>query len=637
MSSQAPNPRQFRRTLFTLGLWTSVVVRADAPLPAGLTFIPGPVNGAIVERGGRALVIYGDPESRGLTADGVLLAHARRDVVWAARDLVGQGARLIAPAGEAGWLTEPQRFWDGWRDRRFHDYAQQTSRIPGTPLPVSRTVGEGDVVRWENLDFRVLGTPGYTRGAVSYLVEIDGRKIAFTGDLIRDDGKLQDLFSLQDAIPEAGIGGYHGWAGRLGALMVSLDRIAAEQPDLLIPLRGPVIDDPEEAIRRLGDRIRAVYANYLSIDALRWYFKDEHIRTKARRVLGPDARIDWMPMAETLPLPPEILAIANARLLLAQDGSGFLIDCGSTGIIDALRRLRAAGRLTSLEHVLVTHYHDDHTDALPALVAEFGARVHACGSLIDLIERPGDYRLPCLTRNPTPVTAPHQDGDSWRWKEFRLTLFDFPGQTLHHNALLVEQDHGWAALFAGDSFTPSGIDDYCLQNRNILRAGHGYLACLDRLEQLPPGCLLLNQHVEPAFRFSPDQILRMRRTLEERILLLRELLPFDDPNFGLDDTWAAFHPYWIAPPTGEPVRLTLRLTNHSPRPQTFRIAFHAPPGFGLETTGILTVPPHTDGRLPLTVQIPDPPPAGRQIVTADIQWDGHRLRRWTEAVLDLQP
>jgi pimeloyl-ACP methyl ester carboxylesterase len=151
--------------------------------------------------------------------------------------------------------------------------------------------------------------------------------------------------------------------------------------------------------------------------------------------------------AETLPLPAAIIPISNSRLILAADRSGFLVDCGGTDIIDELRKLRAAGKLTSVEHVYVTHYHDDHTDALPKLVAEFGAKVHDCGSLIDLIERPGDYRLPCLTKNPTPVTATHRHGETWSWKEYQLTIFDFPGQTLHHNALLVEREGGWVYRF----------------------------------------------------------------------------------------------------------------------------------------------------------------------------------------------
>ena len=61
-----------------------------------------------------------------------------------------------------------------------------------------------------------------------------------------------------------------------------------------------MIRNPEKAIENLIRRIRAFYANYLSIDALRWYFGDDHILAKARRVLGPDPKVEWMPMAETV-------------------------------------------------------------------------------------------------------------------------------------------------------------------------------------------------------------------------------------------------------------------------------------------------------------------------------------------------
>jgi glyoxylase-like metal-dependent hydrolase (beta-lactamase superfamily II) len=523
------------------------------------------------------------------------------------------------------------------REKRFHDYAQQSTRIPAEAISVNRTVKEGDLIAWEGLSIRVLDTPGYTRGAVSYLVELGGKKVAFTGDLIRDDGKLQDLFSLQDAIPSAKIGGYHGWAGRLGELMVSLDRIAAEKPDMLVPLRGPVISDPLPAIARLQTRIRAVYSNYLSIDALRWYFKDDHILAKARRVIGSDARIDWMPMAETLPLPDAIIAISNSRLILANDRSGFLVDCGGTNIIDQLRKLRATGKLTSIDHVFVTHYHDDHTDALPALVTEFGAKVHACGSLVDVIERPGDYRLPCLTRNPTPVTARHRDSDTWKWKDYQLTILDHPGQTLHHNALLVEQKGGWSAFFAGDSFTPSGIDDYCLQNRNILHENQGFFRCLDQLKKLPENCLILNQHVEPAFRFTSAQLTRMRETLLERIPLLAELLPFEDPNYGLDESWVVFRPYWSTVRRGETAQIALRIMNHSARSRTFRSVVRGPQGFVVRGVEPVRIAAHTEGTLKMTVRAPGDCPAGAHVIVTDILRDEVELREWTEAVLEVVP
>jgi glyoxylase-like metal-dependent hydrolase (beta-lactamase superfamily II) len=605
--------------------------------PPGLTVATGSVNGVFLERNGESLAVYGDPSGKRPTPDTVLLTHARRDAIWAARAPAKQGAKVVAPEKEAELLNQPEKFWGELREKRFHDYAQQSTKVPVEPIPVSRTVKGGDSIPWADLSIRVLDTPGYTRGAVSYVVEIEGRKAAFTGDLVRDDGKLQDLFSLQDAIREAKIGGYHGWAGRLGEVVASLDRVAAEKPDVLVPLRGPVIRNPVAAISRLQSRIRLVYSNYLSIDALRWYFKEDHIRAKARRVMGPAAQIDWMPMAETLRLPETIIPISNSRLILAADRSGFLVDCGGTGIVNELRKLRATGKLTSVEHVFVTHYHDDHTDALPTLVAEFGAEVHACGSLIDLIERPGDYRLPCLTKNPTTVTAKHTERDTWRWKEYQFTIFDYPGQTLHHNALLVEQSGGWSAFFVGDSFTPSGIDDYCLQNRNLLHEGQGYFRCLDQLVKLPAGCMVLNQHVEPAFRFSPAQVSQMRETLRRRIPLLTDLLPFDDPNYGLDEGWAVLHPYWLKLRPGETAELAMRITNHSPRERSFRTAIRAPDGFRVTGVAPTRIAKHEDGLIKMTVQVPRDCRPGLNVIVADVGWDGGELREWTEAVVEVLP
>jgi neutral ceramidase len=611
--------------------------RQPNQLPSGLSLVPGAVNGVIINRLGKSLAIYGYPSGEQSVPDLLLLTHARRDVTWAAETLARRGAPVVAPERESDSLTHPEQFWDNLREKRFHDYAQQTTRMPVNPIPVSRTVKPGDTVNWADLNFRVIDTPGYTRSAVSYVVNFDGKKVAFTGDLIRDDGKLQDLFSLQDAIPDAKIGGYHGWAGRLGDLMTSLDRMAAEEPDLLVPCRGPIIHDPSAAIGRLKARIRAAYSNYLSIDALRWYFKDDHMRAKANRVLGTNAQIDWMPMGETLPLPEFIIPISNSRLILSSNHAGFLVDCGGTGIIEELRKLRSAGKLKSLDHVFVTHYHDDHTDALPALVSEFGSRVHACGSLIDLIERPGDYRLPCLTKNPTAVTAKHHDHETWLWAEYQLTIYDYPGQTLHHNALSVEGPHGWSAFFVGDSFTPSGIDDYCLQNRNFLHPGQGFFKCLDLLEQLPKDCLLLNEHVEPAFRFTPAQVARMREILARRISLLTDLFPYDDPNFGLDDSWAELHPYWIKLRSGASAPLTLRITNHSPHPGTFRAAIQTPKQIQVGPTAPIRVATQADGYSQTTVAVAPNCPPGLYVITADVGQMDFELRQWTEAVIEVEP
>jgi glyoxylase-like metal-dependent hydrolase (beta-lactamase superfamily II) len=610
---------------------------AEERLAPGLILVPGTANGAVLDRDGKSLAFYGDPRAAPAKAEMVLFTHARRDVTWAGRPLVAAGAKAVVPEKEADLFRRPETFWAALREKRFHDYDQQSTRVPVEPIAVERAVRGGDSIEWRGLAIRVLDTPGYTRGAVTYLLDLDGKRIAFAGDIIRDDGKIQDLYSLQDAIPAARIGGYHGWAGRLGDLVASIEKVAAEKPALIVPARGPAIRDPAAAIDRLLGRIRAVYGNYLSIDALRWYFKDDHIRAKARRVLGEGATVDPMPMAETAPLPPWVVAISNTRLILAEDRSGFLVDCGGKGIMDELGKMRASGKLAAIEGIFITHYHDDHTDAVSALVKECGAPVHACGSQVDVLERPGAYRLPCLTKNPIAVTGKREDGAIWRWKEFRLTLRDFPGQTLHHNALLVERDGGGTILFAGDSFTPSGIDDYCLPNRNFLHEGTGFFKCLDMVEKLPAGCFLVNQHVEPAFRFTGEQIGRMRETLRERRRLLADLFPFDDPDFGLDEGWASIYPYDSTVRPGESARIEVRITNHSPRERTFEAVLRAPEGLEVSRPAPVRIPARSEGKIEATVKVPAGVAAGLRVITAGLRWEDGDLREWTEALIEVQP
>jgi len=232
--------------------------------PRDLTLVPGAVNGAFIDSDEGKLVVYGDPQGTLEVADAVLLTHHRRDVVWAARALVKGGASTVVPAGEVAHFTGVDEYWVGFQKDRFHDYGQQTSRILASPLAVARTVKGGDTFVWEDLTFQVLDTPGYTRDAVSYVVEVGGETVAFTGDLIYGDGQLLDIYSLQDSIPQIRGAGYHGYGARLGQVLSSLERVAAAKPDLLVPARGPVIRDPAEAMERLAARIRAPHANYLT-------------------------------------------------------------------------------------------------------------------------------------------------------------------------------------------------------------------------------------------------------------------------------------------------------------------------------------------------------------------------------------
>jgi glyoxylase-like metal-dependent hydrolase (beta-lactamase superfamily II) len=608
-------------------LLASAAVASAASLPAAARFLPGPVNGLLIN--GKVLV-YGDSGSRVKKPSYVLFTHSRRDVVWAGAPLVAAGAAAVVPQRERELFANPKSFWEAYETGRFHDYSQVNTKVLREPISVTKAVSGGDMLDLDGTRVEVIDTPGYTRGSVSYLIEIGGKRIACTGDLIYGNGQLFDLSSLQDAVPEAKARGYHGYAARAGLLIESLRSVAARKPDVLVPARGPVIENPQAAIGLLIERLQALMASHFATDALLWYWGEDNLRIRSQKAL--DGRpVDSMPMAEQQPLPEWATAIGNSRLLMSQTGAGFVIDAGFKGLPPKLDELAVAGKLKTLEGMWITHYHDDHTDYAQQVASRFHCPIYFAPPLKDILERPGDYRLPCLTPNAITSGKPQAIGAHMRWHEFELTFFDFPGQTFYHDGLLVEKDGGEALFFLGDSFTPSGIDDYCLQNRDFARAGEGNLYCLKILDGLPRRAWLVNQHVVPTFRFSAKQRERMRAELTKRIAILNELSPWPEPNYAIDESWAAIHPYGSTVRAGERVTLNVRIFNHAPLSEAYRLGWNTPPGWRLiDADKNVKIAAHKEGtaRAVFTTGA-----AGLQVVTADVGFAGRELHEWIEALV----
>ena len=204
-----------------------------------------------------------------------------------------------------------------------------------------------------------------------------------------------------------------------------------------------------------------------------------------------------------------------------------------------------------------------------------------------------------------------------------------------NGAWLVKRDGGETFFFIGDSFTPAGIDDYCLLNRNFLHEGMGYFRCLETVKREAPEAWLINQHVAPAFQFSTGQLEEMLGALRRRVALLQALLPWDDPNFGLDEGWARFHPYAVEVRPGQPVRFSLRIWNHSSAEQTFLVRPRLPQGWasGLLQPLSLRVPARAEGAVDVAFVAPANASAGLHLVTADVSWGDWELREWTEAMV----
>ena len=595
------------------------------------------MNRVLIQADSAQLAIYsGGPVAKAADTpiEKLLLTHGRRDVVTAALNLVRSGVAVVAPEREAFALQKSTEYWNAFPQNQFHDYGQQSTKILAQPVVVETWVKGGETVKWRGLGFDVLDTPGYTRGSVSYLVDLDGKRLAFTGDLIYGDGQILDLYSFQDAIPAAQVRGYHGYGARLADLVTSLRKVAEAKPDIIVPARGPVIQNPQQAIDKLTHRVQALYRNYLSTNALHWYFKEDRMRLCGERVLGEGAEIELMPYSEHKKTPEWVFENSTSRLLVSDTGHGFLLDCGNQRVIDAIQELIDNEIIAQVDGIFVTHYHDDHTDKVQAAAEKFKCPVYATPEYADLLERPSAYHLPAMTANPIRDVKRLPNGHKMAWNEFDFTFHFFPGQAYYHGALFARKKGERPIFFVGDAFAPSGIDDYCVLNRNLVREDSGYLLCLKKLRAIDEPFWIVNEHIAYVFAFTNAELDYIENRYRARIAIMEDLFPFDDPNYGIDEQWAVCYPRTLGVEHGQAVTIEVKITNYSPIDRTFDVGPQLPAGLTqVGTTESVKIAAGQSGAALIVVRISPEAKVGNHLITADISSDGMSFQSWVDAVL----
>lgn len=595
-----------------------------------LSVFRGPIQVGIIRDGTKALLIdCGDGRVQPLLdklqveVEQVLFTHHHRDQACGARALVERGARLTVPARERDYFEKVADYWNN-PATRWHLYNLHPHHLMlGESVPVAAVASEGQTFSWGPARIQVLDTPGHTDGSVSYLVEVDGKRVVFCGDAIYDAGQIWELYSLQKGLTTTD---YHGFLGARQQLVGSLHKIEAVRPELLVPSHGQIIHDPPSAIKSLITRLDECYDKYVAISALRHYFPKmftEYAGRKGHMAIQPGKAV------------PECLRhFGTSWVLVSHDKAAFVMDCGSPNVVKQLQQLRADGSIRAVEGLWITHYHDDHVDAVPEFQRAFDCPCITDSHVAEVITDPMAWRLPCVSPSKARVDRATKDGESWDWHEFHLTAYHFPGQTLYHAALCVEAGE-LRMLFVGDSFTMSGIDDYCAQNRNFLGAGVGFDHCIALIDKLRP-THIFNCHVGKAFEFSADECRLMRDNLAERERLFGQLFPWDHANYGMDDSWIRCSPYEQKGVAGGEVKLDVAVMNHSAVPQTLACRAVLPRAWGGSGAAKWTrseASPKTESQVRLTLKIPGGLAAGRYVVPIDIQYGDRDLPQFTEGIV----
>jgi len=556
-------------------------------------------------------------------ATDVLLTHHHRDVTQGLSRARHAGIRIWAPPTERDLIAAADEHWQMRPLDNIYDLREDRFTILDD-VPIDGVVAEYRVRRYGSVEVLAIPTPGHTPGSVSYIVDLDGRRYAFTGDLVAAPGKVWSLAATQWT--------YTGIEG-LGATILSALDLLDRSPDVILAAHGEPIDDPVAGLGQLVSKLQEL----IDLRSPEWQL----------------AELRAQPYLEiSRHLLRNRTSVANSYALLSETGGALVIDYGydfTTGLPDGtdrssrrpwLQTLPALKRdhgVDRVEVALPTHYHDDHVAGFNLLREVEATEIWAADNMVDLLQEPLRFDLPCLLYDPIPVDRPIAYEQPVRWHEYEITLNRLPGHTLFAAAIEFEVD-GRRVVATGDQQDGRWVagerpEMLNYQYRNGFRFDD-FTASAALYRRLRPD-LLISGHWLPR-PVTDDYLDQLHEAGAELARLHRELLPLDAVDFGAGGFGATIDPYRSAVRAGGVVDASVQVHNPFDRPADADVAIVVPAGWSAEPA-ICRVPlgPRAEARLPFRIRV-GAQPVRRARIGADLTVDGVRFGQQAEALVTVR-
>ena len=554
----------------------------------------------------------------------VLMTHHHRDQGQGLKRADHLGIQIWVPHAEQDLFHSVESHWQAREVYNNYNVRQDRFSLLES-IPVAGTLCDYETRLFGGQTVTVLPTPGHTTGSISLLVEIDGRRILFCGDLIAAPGKVISLSATQWTY-----NGAEGVAASLASLLDLQDR----RIDLLLPSHGDPIHEPRAAVASLVERL--------------WELLQR--RKQNPRLLELRDR----PYQPVLPAgegvngrgTPHLLmhraSMANTYVLLSESGKALFIDFGYdfiTGIpagsdrasrrpwLYTLPALKAQFGVHKVDVVLPTHYHDDHVAGCNVLRRVEGTEVWAAENYADILENPACYDLPCLWYDPIPVNRCLPLDQPIPWEEYILKLHPLPGHTRHAVGVEFEVD-GQRVLATGDQYQGNdGLEwNYVYQNRYAVG---DYTSSAKLYERVCPD-LILPGHWQP-LRATPDYLQKIVADAETIDRLHRDLL-LEIPNLGAEGFIARIVPYQVTALAGETFSIEVEIRNPFPGSEEAIVRLVVPQGW--EASPNLQILEISD-LLQLSFKVTPPPGVAvrRARLAVDLIIAGRRFGQQAEALV----
>ena len=610
-------------------------------------------NVYVLREGGHALLIDGGSGAVGDRLDElgcgevewVLHTHHHRDQCWGDPTLIARGARIAVPEYERFLFEDAELFWS--TRRIFDNYDDRnTFFASGTDLPVAATLDDYEDFEWRGHRFFVLPAKGHTQGSVAVVAEIDGRTMAFTGDLIGEGGILYQLHAM-----EYSYGDMTGALFTLQSIQALRDCLTGEEvagrtfeparDPLLLPSHDEVIDDAFGDLDRLESRLMDL------VDLGRGMAVGGHDSV-------PEAT--YLPEAKFVRLSEYLLwggswTCSFFYVILSGTGKAMLIDYGHSFVphmhlvLDDsglesrrfiehhLKELRRDWAVTEVDLVVPTHIHDDHVCGIPHLQRHYGTRCVALAEVAQVLADPEAWAsTPCTFFKPIRIDRELRDGDRFDWEQFTFGVRHAPGQTEFHSVLSADID-GQRVAFTGDNYfldevlrgqdvTTDPFQTTVLRNSFQLAM---HRQCVEVMRSIAPE-LICPGHREvyacdaAALQTYADFIARKEQ-------VFRSLVAEPADQF-IDLFWARLLPYMAEVEPGAELTYTLKLRNNLERQATFAVrllpsrATDGPEAVAEDGFASISLDAGARGEVLLRTSVSPEATPGRSLITAEVEIDG---------------
>jgi glyoxylase-like metal-dependent hydrolase (beta-lactamase superfamily II) len=558
--------------------------------------------------------------------DWILHTHHHRDQCQGDYKAVDRSIPIAVPAHERHLFADAENFW---RNRRvFHLYYVRNDFNTITEnIPVAALLRDYATFRWNGRDIFVLPSPGHTLGSVSLLLEIDGRRTAFTGDLMHSPGKLVNLWDTQ-----VNYGGAEG----VDLGVYSLNSLRDQRPALLCPSHGDPLPDPDQGIE-------------LTVGQLAQYYRFQ---------TGNNPSMSFRGYAVSPHLIAHYLTTSSFYAILSKSGKAMFIDYGSasnlhfgnferaTATTDRIRfvehnidDLKARFGMQSVDVAMPSHMHDDHLNGFPHLARRFNTRIWCYENMVDVLENPRGYNLGCILGEPIKVERAFRHGERFRWEEYDFEITHSPGHTEYQMALFATID-GARVAFTGDAFFPYSDSGPGVLRHNLIFRNHAesdsHLKSIRNLIEREP-TLMAPGHGRP-FLVNREELLATEQKMRRQEQLFHEIIADADTNFGLDPSWCSIYPYQMLVQPGSSAHAEIRVRNYRSALMKVEVGLIAPGEWRIEPELLrFDIPAHGTGARAFEIGIPKDwrPDSPRFAVAADVVCDGKYLGQITEAVVDV--